>query len=403
MFFEKKLSLLYISFLTLVFACSQKQSSSELTPAHQYSLFIMDKAGLEYMLEISDLNNGSLDPASHDIKSEIKGMGREMIIKGGFYYRLNSRTKKFTKYTNDNGRLKEEGGIALEYSFVENYCWISEDSLLIFGKNTDLERLSMRYAIINVSDMTVKKGDLILPLPDKTNRSLAVGFSDVRGKDLILGYTYYIKDREVYRAVDTSYIAVLDYPTMKCRQVYKDTRVASPGTENTVEPGTFKDENGDFYYLSCPGIALGNQPSKPTALCRIKAGKQQPDTSYFFNISALLKNHAYSIYYIGEGKAIVRSERSDLYKKWDEHWKKAHFEFYVLDLATQKSEKLALPLDKGTRRQCIVNEDNVVYISVNSKTEGNYIWIYNKKTGSLKKGLQLTGETDYILRLDKLL
>jgi hypothetical protein len=39
---------------------------------------------------------------------------------------------------------------------------------------------------------------------------------------------------------------------------------------------------------------------------------------------------------------------------------------------------------------------------VNSSTEGNFIWIYNIRTGSLKKGLELAGNTDFILRMDKL-
>ena len=105
---------------------------------------------------------------------------------------------------------------------------------------------------------------------------------------------------------------------------------------------------------------------------------------------------------LGHQQVIVRAERKDLFTGLGDHYSKAHFEFYVADLAHHTLRKLDLPLDKGTRRECVIVKDDIAYISLNSSTEGNFIWQYNIRTGTLKKGLQLAGDTDFILRIDRL-
>src|SRR5262249_27232887 len=153
-----------------------------------------------------------------------------------------------------------------------------------------------------------------------------------------------------------------------------------PGNVNTAQQNTFEDENGDFYFLSCPGIVRGANPSQPTAIYRMKAGAQALDSSYFFNISASsIHNHAYGLWYIGHDQAIVRSERKDLFSTFEEHYKIPHIEYYVVNVLTQAVQKLDLPLDRGSSRTCVLSEGPVVYISINDGKGGNDIWIYNKQ------------------------
>jgi hypothetical protein len=183
----------------------------------------------------------------------------------------------------------------------------------------------------------------------------------------------------------------------------KETRSTYPGGINTVQSYSFYDEQGDFYFMSCPGIALGNRPDLHTGIFRIRENALQTDPEYFFDISASgINNHAYGLWYLGHGKAIIRSERKDLYKGLGDHYSTAHFEFYVLDLKAQTVKKLDLPLDKGTRRECVIVEKGIAYIAVNSTKEGNFIWLYDIRTGTLRKGLQLAGDTDFIMRIDRL-
>lgn len=184
----------------------------------------------------------------------------------------------------------------------------------------------------------------------------------------------------------------------------KEVRSTYPAGVNTVQHNEFTDEHGDFYFMSCPGIAMGNRTDLPTAIFRIKANSNLVDPNYLFNLSSSkIANHAYGLWYIGNGQAIVRSERKDLYKGLSDHYSTPHFEFYLLDIAKQRViKKLALPLDKGTRKEAVLVKGDTVYIAVNSATEGNYIWNYNVKTGKLSKGLQIGGVAAFIVRLDKL-
>jgi len=243
-----------------------------------------------------------------------------------------------------------------------------------------------------------------IPAPSGRYTTLSIGFVEKKGDALLVGYTYHVAQSvSNYLTSDTLYVSELAYPKMNLVATQKDIRSTYPGGINTIQSYNFKDDRGNYYFQSCPGIALGNHPDLPTGIFKIKAGEKNIDPGYFFNISASkIKNHAYGMWYLGANKAIIRSERKDLFKGLGDHYSTAHFEFYVLDLVTKSITKLNLPLDKGTRRECVIVEGDTAYISVNSTRAGNYIWLYNIKTGALKKGLQLGGDTDFILRIDRL-
>ena len=384
----------YLPFLLGIFFYSCQEKT-----ANKYSLFIMDKEGNEYLIETNSLENDSLDPEKEGIKVNTDEIQRELIIKNGYYYRIKKET--LSKYKMGNGKLEKEAILPIKDFYLHNYTWLQNDTLLLVGGNADNTKI--KYAKVETKKMTTKEGFLAIPVPSGTFNSMSIGFAKKKKDKLFIGYTYHTLSTQKYTTSDTAYLAIFNYPEMVLLHIEKDTRSTYPGVDNTVETGTFEDEKGDFYFIACPGVALGNNPNKPTGIYRIKANDEVLDTSYFFNIStSVIQNNAYSIYYLGNGKAIVRSERKDLYTNWSDHWKVPHFEFHVIDLISQETIKLALPLDKGTRRQCVIVEDEMVYISVNSSSEGNYIWSYNKKTGQLKKGLKLTGKTDFILRIDKL-
>ena len=375
-----------------LYSCQEKNAS-------KYSLFIMDEAGDQYLLLTNSLESDSLAPEKQGIKVNTDEVQRELIVRNGYYYRI--QNSMLSKYKVKDGKLEKDAMIPLKDFYLQNYTWLRGDTLLLVGANEDNTKI--RYVKIETNSLVVKEGFLTVLPPFGTFNSMSIGFVKQKKDKLFVGFTYHTINTKRYLTSDTVYLAVFQYPEMTLLNIAKDTRSTYPGVDNTVEAGTFEDEKGDFYFIACPGVALGNNTSKPTGIYRIKADENVLDTDYFFNISASpIHNDAYSLYYLGNGKAIVRSERKDLFTSWNDHWKVPHFEFYVIDLETQQVSRLNLPLDKGTRRQCVIVEEELVYISLNSDTDGNYIWSYHKKTGELKRGLKLTGKTDFILRLDKL-
>lgn len=383
--------------------CAERKSEKQ-SPSHQkYSIYTMAKDGQEYLLAVDSLSGGNTEPEKTGTKVVPQRIFYDLIVHKGHYYRLNARTSEFLKIRIENNAFITKAKLKLQgFSAIDNYSWITPDSLMIIGY--DEKRSAVTYAKINPDKMTAVQGILPLPAPTGKYNWMSVGFSQFLNGDLLLGYTYHAAhDLLGYTTSDTMYVETLSYPGMQVIDSYKDNRTTYPGGVNTRQSHFFTDEKGDFYFITCPGIALGNNPDKPTAIMRIRKSDGKIDPDYFFNISASpIQNNGYGFWYIGNGKAIVRTERKDLFTGMNDHYKVPHFDFFELDLATKSATRIDLPLDKGTARQCVLVENGVVYISVNSDAAGNYVWMYNPENRTVKKGLRLLGETDYILRIERL-
>jgi len=390
----------FIVGLTSLLSCSESKDA----PAKhkKYSIYVMAKDYKEYIIHTDDISTGKINPIEEGTRVFPKQIWYDLIVKNGFYYRLGRKSQYLIKSVITNNSLQPIDSVLLNgFVYLDNYSWVHPDSIFLISHNKKLNKL--QYAKVNVNDMKAQIGIFPLPKPTGIYNSISVGFSNFLTNKVVVGYTYHaISTPQNYQTSDTAFVSILTYPALKLIKTQKDTRSTYPGGINTAQPNTFTAQNGDFYFLACPGIALGNNPNKPTAMYRIRKGQESLDSSFFFNISASIKNHAYGMWDIGDGKAILRSERKDLFTGFEDHYKVPHVEFYVADLVKQILKKLDLPLDKGTSRRCVLVEHGLVYISLNSDTGGNNIWIYNPKDGSLKKGLQLEGPIDYILRIERL-
>lgn len=367
-------------------------------------MYILGKDGKEYLLETDSLNSGSVRPEDKGALLNGDIMDRDIIVHQGYYYHLSRKKASFEKYKLNGSELILVAAMPLKDFSIENCNWISKDTLLLTGLNKS-DYKQVKYISVNTAKMQqTAAGDINIARPLGKFTSVSIGFVELRKDKMLLGYTYNEQlSSSNYSTSDTTYVAAIKYPEMQLIKTDKDTRSTSPGGTNTIQSYAFNDEQGDYYFMSCPGIALGNRPELPTGIFRINAGQETIDKSYFFDISgSAIQNHAYGIWYLGNHKAMIRSERKDLFKGLSDHYSTAHFEFYVLDLLKKELKKLNLPLDKGTRRECVIVKDNLAYIAVNSTLNGNYIWIYNISNGTLKRGLQLAGDTDFILRADEL-
>jgi len=370
----------------------------------KYSLYIMGHDGKEYLLETNNLDSGILVPEQEGAELDIRKVDRSVLVKRGYYYHLDRKSASFIKYRIEGRNFSPVSAMPLEKFSVENYHWIGLDTLLLTGLGTP-EFAQVKYVLLDTRSMKqLAAGDMDIPRPSGRFDNMSVGFVAPQRNSLLIGYTYHQQlSASDYTTSDTTYVTELSYPQMKALQTHKDARSTYPGGVNNIQSSAFFDAAQNYYFMDCPGIALGNRPELPTAVMRINKGAVSPDQTYFFNISAALGNHAYGMWPVGEGKAIIRTERKDLFKGLGDHYSTAHFEFYLIDVAAGKViKKLALPLDKGSRRECVLVENNTVYISINSDKKGNCIYVYDLKSGILKRGLELKGSTDFILRIDKL-
>ncbi|WP_316803267.1 DUF4374 domain-containing protein [Pedobacter nototheniae] len=404
-FYIFRLALFALGF-ALLFGTLQScvnSNDSDLKPA-KYSFYILGKEGKEYVIQTNSLTIGEIKPEVVGAALDGNDMDRDVFVKNGQYYHLNRKTSLFSKFKVEHGEFKKITDLKIEDFSIENFTWLNGDTLLLTGLNEKLYN-QPKFVLIKTGDMKIIDQGLVdIPRPSGKYTSMSIGLVEKRNQKIFVGYTYHmVVGTSNYVTSDTLYVSTLSYPEMKLLKTERDTRSTYPGGINTVQSYTFDDGRGDYYFMSCPGIALGNRPEIPTGIFRIKAGATGIDPAYFFNISAsAIKNHAYGMWYLVGDEAIIRSERKDLFKGLGDHYSTAHFEFYVINLKTKAIKKLNLPLDKGTRRECVIVENGIANIAVNSTKEGNYIWQYNIKTGALTKGLQFGGDTDFILRMDKL-
>lgn len=394
--------LFFIPILVFILGCNTEKPDKQGDNRKKYSIYAMMKDGKEYISQVDSIASGNLNP-SQGAKVVPTPLYYDLIVRDGHYYRVDRKTSRFIKITIVNNVFTEESSLQLDgFNNLENYNWISADSILLIGGDATMQKV--RFAKVNVKEMFAVQGSLPIPSPFGTFNSMSVGFSKFDNDRLLVGYTYHTTHAlKGYTTSDTIYTEVLHYPGMKSIGRMKDTRSAYPGGFTTNQSHDFTDEHGDFYFIACPGIALGNNPGKPTAIFRIKKGESHIDPDYFFNISASpIRNHGYGLWFIGDGKAIVRTERQGLFTGMKDHYRVPQMDFFVVDLATKSTNRLNLPLDKGTARQCVLVENGLVYITVNSDAEGSYVWIYDPKSGALRKGLKFKGDVDYILRLERL-
>ncbi|MDR6782063.1 hypothetical protein ABIE26_001448 [Pedobacter africanus] len=391
---------LFLLFLT---ACTRGPIQTQNPDTNKFSIYILAKDGKEYILETNTLEKGELQPETNGADVSSASMSREAIVKDGCYYHLDRKNARLVKYQIQNRQLHETGSLPLKDFSIENFYWKTRDTLLLTGLSVpDFSKI--KYALLNTDKMQqTAVGDMDIARPSGRFNNTSVGFVELRRNRLFVGYTYHQQlSATNYTTSDTTYVTELNFPLMTGVKTDKDIRSTYPGGINTVQSYSFNDKQGNYYFMTCPGIALGNRPELPTGIMRINAGDDQPDPAYFLNLSQSIHNHAYGMWYLGNDQVIVRAERKDLYKGLGDHYSTAHFEFYLVNLTNGTAKKLDLPLDKGTRRECVIVNNDIAYIAVNSSAEGNFIWIYNIKTGTLKKGLKLSGNTDFIMRIDHL-
>jgi len=347
-----------------------------------------------YIAGISSLTSGTVSLKGSGAEMTGKVYAQDVIQKDGFYYHANFSRGRLGKYHVEGGALIIDKEIPFAWLNWSSYTWVDDNTLAIFGDGMN----EARYAVIKVDKMTIKTGKLSLNAIPAGFQVYTIGFAEHRSNKLYLGYGFGSNDWSQYPNMPVyqkSYIAVIDYTTMAVEKSLEETRTTGLGGPNVYAPSSFVDENNDLYFISDP-VSTYDYKS-PSVMYRIKSGSTEIDPTYFFNFSAATNNEmAPAMWYIGNGKAIVRSRIAGQSIDADHY-------FCVIDVKTGALiKKLDMPVDKGERMvNGVIVENGKAFIAVNA-ADRDFIWEYNPATDKLTKGVEFIGGIDYILRIEKL-
>lgn len=347
-----------------------------------------------YISSIPSLTSGTISLKGNGAEMTGKVYAQDVIQRDGFYYHANAGSGRLGKYHVENGVLLIDKEIPFSWLNWATYAWADNNTLVIFGEGKG----EARYAVIKVDKMTIKTGSLALNAIPAGFQVYNIGFSEYRSGKLFLGYGFGSNDWTNYPTMPVypkSYVAVIDYSNMTIEKTIEETRSNGLGGSGVYAPSSFVDEQNDLYFISDPVNIYDYQ--SPSALYRIKNGSTEIDPAFFFNYSAAAnKEKAAAMWYIGNGKAIVRS-RIDGPSIDTDHY------YCLIDVKTGSFiKKLDLPVDKGERMvNAVIVEDGKAFIAVNA-ADRDYIWQYDPATDKLTKGVEFVGGIDYILRIEKL-
>jgi hypothetical protein len=389
--------LLLMALMVLSISSCEKRNVGQVEEGTKYSAVLCVGSWPNtayYIAGIQSLTGGTVSLAGNGAEMTGKVYAQDVIQKDGFYYHCNAGSGRLGKYHVENGALLIDKEIPFAWLNWSSYTWVDNNTLVIFGEGKG----EPRYAVIKVDKMTIKTGKLNLTAFPAGFNVYNMGFAEYRSNKIFLGYGFGSDDWSQYPNMPVykkALVAVIDYNTMTVEKSLEDTRTNGFGGPNVYAPMSFVDENNDLYFISDP---VGNYDyQSPSAMYRIKNGSTEIDPTYYFNFSAVSNNEMVpAMWYIGNGKAIVRSRIAGTSIDTDHY-------FCVIDVKSGALiKKLDLPADKGERMvNGVIVEDGKAFIAVNA-ADKDYIWQYDPATDKLTKGVEFVGGIDYILRIEKL-
>jgi len=397
----KKKSLTLIPILLLLLITCKPKVQQEIDP--EFSVHLLQKDDSQALLFSNNLDSSEANFTEITLPKSLH-FSREYLQKDGFYYQLNYKNNYFRKLGNTENGFRVIDSTALDNNYLESALWINNsDTLLISTIEGNQQDRGNLFILDTKNFKRIAKKQLPIPPVKDDFNILNIGVMELKGNKLWIAYSYskYIEVDD-YTTSENMYFMTLDWPSLSVIHQEKDNRSTYPGGLNFVQSYSFTDENGNFYFMACPGIALGNNNNKPTAIFRKNKNSLAIDSTYMINISKKIGNHAYGFWYIGNQEAIIRSERKDLYSTFATHHSTYQFEYYRVNLNTGDLKKLDLPLDKGTRKENVWVKDKKVYFGIDDAQDQHIVWSYDIDTEKIQKGLTIPNNTSFILRLDYL-
>ncbi|RZK58302.1 MAG: hypothetical protein EOO87_00585 [Pedobacter sp.] len=383
----KKQAVLLLFAVSVLGLASCKKSNPSEPDVTEKNYGLVVSAGTpsaRYILNTNSLNEGTLTTAGNGAETNV-GI---ITQKGEFFYGTNDAGNlvKFTSSNKVNTIVKEIPFTQISWAYYSSFfAWKDDKTLVLFSIK---EALQFEYATLNVETMTVTaSGNINIPLP--TAGYYYWGNSAVfNGNKLYLSYNK--TDNKTNLPLNEVYLASMDFPNVSAVTVTKDTRFNQPAHYTLNAPGTFVD-NGYAYFLNSPTIWIAGETGGSFSIYRVANGSTSIDANYQFELTDRTKEEATDLFYIGNGKAIIKIFDKTQISTWQDYDGKYISEYYVLDVVNKTKTKLNIPKSlPNPYATNVLLDGGVAYLAVTT-AEGSFVYKYNLSSGSVTKGVKLDG------------
>ncbi|MCS4229155.1 hypothetical protein [Sphingobacterium sp. BIGb0165] len=383
----------------LLSSCKDSPSIPEVTETipTAYSVWVATTNG-SYLLTtdkimkdtlLSPANNKGVDITGNLPQARYAGYA---YVFNGYYYLSNDGTRFSKHQLTENGQFKEVDNYAFPTDFYLGKVaaqFSSTDEIVFTGtgaSDANLEKKVFEKDIyfMNTKDMTISKTlkaqiptlDYTVYKPDGSVDPTILNVTSMRigGGKAYFGFFYYNYD---YKPVDKkAYVYICDYPSMQNGHVMSDDRASYVAGHWQRENYSFLDDNNNLYVLT-RGKTDGTY-----ALMRVNNGQTQFDKNYLFD----LKDYAVKggdLAWLGEGKAYIRP--------------------YVIDVANKRIVANLAEMTGGDPTTTInLIENGNLYTAVKTPASKWFIYEYNIKNNSVKKGAEIDPGVTQVYHINKL-
>ena len=349
-------------------------------------------------LSVADLEKG----ATIDFKNaggEINDYTIETITKGKYYYQVPASADRFVKLQFKNNQME----VVQAQPFVENtysprsytHAWTSDNNLVIMAANGD--KNAIVWTKLNTDDMTIiAEGTLSTKLADGWDGFTTSGILTYRASDNKLFYFYYNKKGSGRSAKKESkfHVAVIDAETMNVEQdniCPIESEMAGSAYGELLQQTIFFDELGTLYLVTfSDGTNAEGKAIEKGKLFRIKKGEYNIDPTY--NGFPDSDGKLLTTQYMGNGKLLTYSRNDDKGTKIASY---SHY-YSIVDIFAGTRTRLSfdgteIPYSSGrfSQRSAVDRAAGKAYIGVNTESAAPCIYIYDIKTGEIKKGVDM--------------
>lgn len=383
--------LLFLFIFLLICACDGHKGKDDFN----FGLIVYDQdKDVTRFMPVYEMLEGKPEPKGIDVP------GMTIAIYEHCYLLMDMSDHSLLKYRATAEGLVLEQSIDMKKFPWEPYSgwvnWVNDHTILL-GSVVDEH---FRYIEIDLKEMKILRNGLLKvpPAPKGVNYT-AMSAQLVKDK-LFIFYTFQKGFmREHINPPDGAiHTAVFSFPELKLQSSFEDKRTTWPGSYNIWSSNSLV-LNDTTYVLGQPGGRTGNHPTAPSAILRLNKGAQKFDPGYLFKLGSHGAQEAYTLYNMGHGLAITRIVESSEINQFDDYMLKRISRYELLDLRRQKRIKLAMPPVMLNFIMNVTADENFAYLSVYQDNDKSQIWIYNLRSGILKRGVTVNGE---IIRIDRL-